>query len=147
MNHAFPLQTVLDVSNLRLDNAGKELGKLLASEMAASEKLVLLKNYRDEYQARFVMAAKAGLGPEEWNNHRAFLDRLEIAIRDAAFAHQKSQNDTQNGRDDWLNKRTKVKAIDALADRHNAQLVAAENRVEQKNTDERSSRDHHKEND
>ena len=147
MNSAFPLQTVLDLSNLRLDDASKQLGRLVASEMAASEKLVLLRNYRDEYQMRFVAAAKAGLGPEEWNNHRAFLDRLEIAIRDAAFAHQKSQHDTQNGRDDWLNKRTKVKAMDTLADRHQAQLTAAENRVEQKNTDERSSRDHHREDD
>src|SRR5262245_56390461 len=110
----FPLQTLLDLSNLRLDDAAKRLGQLLSSETAAAEKVQLLTAYRDEYQSRFLAAAQAGIKRDEWNNYRAFLNRLETAIADAQTLHQQSQRSTQTGRKEWLNRRDKVKAFDTL---------------------------------
>ncbi len=46
-----------------------------------------------------------------------------------------------------MHKRVKVKAMDTLAERHTAQMMQAEVKVEQKNTDERSARSHYKEDD
>ncbi len=84
MNKPFHLQPLLDLSNLRLDEASRQLGKLIAGEQEASQRLELLTQYRDEYQARFVAAAGQGLGPDAWRNYQHFLGRLDAGHRPGA---------------------------------------------------------------
>lgn len=143
MNRAFPLQTLLDLSNLRLDEAAKQLGRLLSSEAAASEKLQLLMTYREDYQAQFVAAAREGLRPEAWSNYQGFLARLDSAITEAQRLHQQSVSRVQNGQQEWLRQQNKTRAFDTLADRHSAQLAQRDARMEQKQMDEFSSRTDH----
>ena len=69
MSKKFHLQPLLDLSNLRLDEATRQLGKLIAGEQEASQRLTLLVEYRAEYQARFLAAAGNGLGPDAWRNY------------------------------------------------------------------------------
>ena len=83
MSKTFRLQPLLDLSNLRLDEATRQLGKLIAGEQEASQRLDLLVQYRDEYQAKFIAAASSGLGPEAWRNYQHFLGRLDQAIDQA----------------------------------------------------------------
>lgn len=147
MTRKFPLQTLLDLSNLRQDEAAKQLGKLLASETAAAEKLQLLTSYRDEYQGRFANAAQTGLRPDEWSNYRAFLDRLESAIEEARALLLQTQRNTHSGRKEWLAKRDRVKAMDTLALRHTERLLQVDLKNEQKASDEFSARERYRERD
>jgi flagellar FliJ protein len=140
MADKFPLQTLLDLSNLRMDESAKKLGQLIAGERAAGERLELLSNYRDEYNNRFLAAAKNGLRPEEWQNYRSFLDRLDEAITQSKEMLQLSQRQTKVGQDDWLNKRGKVKAFDTLAQRHEQRQQYGEMKAEQKLSDEHAAR-------
>lgn len=142
MSKKFHLQPLLDLSNLRLDEATRQLGKLIAGEQEASQRLELLIEYRDEYQARFLAAASNGLGPEAWRNYQHFLDRLEQAISQARALVETSKQRTAAGQRNWLDKRGKVKAFDTLAQRHQARLVYAESRLEQKQSDEHAARRH-----
>ena len=66
MDKTFRLQSLLDLSNMRLDEATRLLGKLIAGEQEASQRLVLLTQYRDEYQTRFIAAEM---------NHQAAIDK------------------------------------------------------------------------
>ena len=77
---AFPLQSLLDLSHLRMDDAARQLGQLLASEQEVGKTLELLEQYRGEYEARFRQAAQDGLGRDEWANYQSFLGRLDEAI-------------------------------------------------------------------
>ena len=77
---AFPLQSLLDLSNVRMDDAARKLGQLLASEQEVEKTLALLEQYREEYEARFRQAAQSGLTREEWSNYQSFLGRLHDAI-------------------------------------------------------------------
>jgi flagellar FliJ protein len=140
MSKPFHLQPLLDLSNLRLDEAARQLGKLIAGEQEASQRLELLTQYRDEYQTRFLAAAGNGLGPDAWRNYQHFLGRLDQAIEQARTMATASKQRTAAGQKNWLDKRGKVKAFDTLAQRHQVRLAYAENRQEQKQADEHTAR-------
>ncbi len=140
MNKPFHLQPLLDLSNLRLDEASRQLGKLIAGEQEASQRLELLTQYRDEYQARFIAAAGQGLGPDAWRNYQHFLGRLDAAIDQAHTMVTASKQRTVAGQQNWLDKRGKVKAFDTLALRHQLRVTYAEARIEQKQSDEHTAR-------
>lgn len=140
MTSKFSLQTLLDLSNLRLDEAAKKLGQLIAGEQEAGKRLQLLIDYREEYQGRFMAAAQSGVSPDVWQNYRAFLNRLDTAVEQAREAVQLSKKHTAAGQQEWLNKRGKVKAFDTLAQRHEARVQHKERRQEQKAVDEHAAR-------
>ena len=142
MNRAFPLQSLLDLSQLRLDEAGRKLGELIAGEQRASQRHSVLVHYREEYRTRFALAAKHGLSPGEWQNYTSFLARLDEAIQqaDSAMTHTKRQ--TVAGQQEWVNKRGRVKAFDTLSDRHQSRVAYQDQRQEQKASDEHGARRH-----
>jgi len=139
MSRAFPLQSLLDLSQLRLDDATRKLGELLAGEQEASQRHALLVQYRDEYQSRFVDAAKNGIGPREWQNYASFLARLDDAVKQAEAAMQSTRQRTAAGQREWLQKQGKVKAFDTLSDRHQTRLAHQDQRRDQKASDEHSA--------
>ncbi|HNH36161.1 MAG TPA: flagellar export protein FliJ [Rhodocyclaceae bacterium] len=136
----FPLQSLLDLSQMRLDDAARRLGELVAGEQEATKRLELLMGYRCEYQARFVAAAKEGLGREAWGNFQSFLAKLDLAVTQAEQQVAASKQRTAAGQKEWLDRRGKVQAFDTLAQRHDARRQQAENRREQKIQDEHAAR-------
>lgn len=140
MARPFPLQTLLDLSQLRLDEATRQLGLLISGEQQAGERLQLLVQYRDEYHARFLAAARNGLGRDTWHNYQSFLARLDAAIEQAREAVSQSQDRTAEGKEEWLAKRGRVKAFDTLAQRHHSRAEYARQKSEQKSLDEHSAR-------
>lgn len=140
MSKTFHLQPLLDLSNLRLDEATRQLGKLIAGEQEASQRLDLLVQYRDEYQTKFLAAASNGLGPDAWRNYQHFLGRLDQAIDQARSMVALSKQRTAAGQQNWLVKRGKVQAFDTLAQRHKTRLAYTEARQEQKLSDEHAAR-------
>ncbi len=142
MNRAFPLQSLLDLSQLRLDEAGRRLGELIAGEQEASRRHTLLVQYREEYRARFVVAAQDGLRPSAWQNYTSFLARLDEAINQASAAMTQTKQQTVAGQQEWVSKRGRVKAFDTLSDRHQSRVAYQDQRQEQKASDEHGARRH-----
>jgi flagellar FliJ protein len=136
----FPLQTLLDLSQARLDDATRQLGQLLASEQEDEKKLSLLLSYRDEYQARFREAARTGMSRDEWRNFQSFLMRLDEAVARQDAVVNASRQRTAHGQKAWLDERTKVKAYDALSQRHRAREQRIEAKREQRFTDEHAAK-------
>lgn len=140
MDKTFRLQSLQDLSGLRLDEAARQLGKLIAGEQEAGKQLELLMQYRDEYQQRFLAAAGAGIAPDAWRNYQHFLGRLDDAIDQARAMVEASKQRTVAGQKNWLDHRGKAKAFDTLARRHQTRVDYAEARDEQKNSDEHTAR-------
>lgn len=131
-----PLQPLLDLMQSRVDEATRQLGRLIAAEQDAKRKLALLSNYRDEYAGRFNEAAKNGLSPHEWRNYQDFLARLDDAI---AHQHQvvaASELNVAAGQKNWQEQRNHHRAIDTLAQRRHEEETTRANRREQKMLDE-----------
>jgi flagellar FliJ protein len=140
MPQRFSLQTLLDLSQLRLDTATKRLGELIAGEQEAQKRYELLVEYRSEYQARFVAAAQNGLAPREWQNFQGFLLKLDDAINQANLMVSQSRSRTAHGQREWIAKRGNLKAFDTLAQRHRDREQVTEVRNEQRDLDEFGSR-------
>lgn len=131
-----PLQPLLDLMQSRVDEATRQLGRLIASEQDAKRKLALLSDYRDEYAGRFNAAAKNGLSPHEWRNYQEFLARLDEAIVHQRQAVVASEQNVAVGQKNWQEQRNHHRAIDTLAQRRHDEAVSRENRKEQKMLDE-----------
>lgn len=142
MARAFPLQSLLDLSQLRLDEAARKLGELIAGEQEASRRHALLVQYREEYRARFVAAAQDGLSPGKWQNFASFLAKLDEAINQADSAMTQTKQQTAAGQQEWVSKRGRVKAFDTLSARHRSRVAYQDQRQEQKASDEHGARRH-----
>ncbi|MBI3525154.1 MAG: flagellar export protein FliJ [Betaproteobacteria bacterium] len=140
MAKPFPLQTLLDLSQLRMDDAARQLGELLAGEQEAGARLILLQEYRAEYHERFAVALRNGIGRDAWNNFQAFLGRLDDAIAQAHALVLQSKQRTAAGQREWVDKRGRVQAFDTLSQRHHNREQSAANRQEQKAQDEHAAR-------
>ena len=142
MTRAFPLQSLLELSQLRLDEARRKLGELIAAEQEASRRHGLLVEYREEYRTRFVLAAKDGLRPGEWRNFASFLARLDEAVNQADSAVTDTKQRTVAGQHEWVAKQGRVKAFVTLSDRHWSRIAYQDQRQEQKLSDEHGARRH-----
>lgn len=140
MNNNFKLQTLLDLSHARMDDAARQLGQLLSSEQEGAQKLAMLTQYRDEYQRGFQEAARQGLEQAQWANYQAFLARLDQAVAQQQSALEQSKQRTSDGQKVWLAQRNKSKAFDTLSQRHRSESLKAEARAEQKFTDEHAAK-------
>jgi flagellar protein FliJ len=140
MAEPFRLQSILDLSQNRMDEAARALAALLASEQDHARKLVMLEDYRTEYQGQFMDAARGGLSPGQWSNYRAFLARIDDAIRHQEHQVAQSHDRSQAGQREWLDTRTRVKAFETLSERHQASIAKSEARAEQRVADDRSGR-------
>jgi len=136
----FSLQTVLELMQVRADEATNRLARLIANERDAKNKLQMLRQYRDEYATRFQHAAQNGLSPAEWHNYQEFLNRLDAAIESQNQAVNQEIRNTANGQQDWQQQRKKLKAFDTLSERHFASEEAIQNRRDQKTQDEFAAR-------
>jgi flagellar FliJ protein len=137
---AFPLQSLLDLSQVRMDDAARKLGLLLASEQEVGKTLALLEQYREEYEARFRQAAQNGLTRDEWGNYQPFLGRIDEAIAQQRTLVEASRQRTVDGQKEWLDKRNRVKAFDTLSQRHRANEVHSEAKSEQRAQDEHAAK-------
>lgn len=140
MSKKFPLQTLLDLSQNRLDDATRILGELMNSEKEATQRLELLIQYRTEYHSRFLESARNGVSQDQWRNFQGFLARLDTAIGQAQNAVNHSKQRTAQGQQQWLEKRGEVKAYDTLSDRFAQRQAYAEMKMEQKALDEHTAR-------
>lgn len=140
MSKQTPLQTLIELTQSRLDDATRELGRLLASERADEQKLELLENYRKEYQARFMAAAQAGLGPEAWRNFQSFLGKLDDAVDHQTRIVTQARARSAAGQQAWVAQRTKSQAYDKLSQRFEAREAGKEARREQKFVDEHATK-------
>ena len=140
MTKPFSLQTVLELMQVRADDATQALARLISSERDANNKLTMLQHYRDEYAARFTQAAQNGLNQREWRNYQEFLNRLDEAIDSQQLTVAQQAKNTAAGQGHWQQQRTKLKAFDTLSDRHFANENAKEQKHEQKIQDEFAAR-------
>ncbi len=139
MTARFHLQPLLDLANTRTDEAARKLGELVAAERDVEQKLKMLEDYRQEYNERFVQAARR---PQPLR--LAQLQRLHQGLDDAIGAQRKvveqSRAKTVEGQQAWLAQRTKLKAFDTLSLRHQQVVSRQEARQEQKQSDEHAAR-------
>ena len=140
MTKPFALQIVLELMQVRADDATHRLAQLISSERNAKSKLDMLRQYREEYAVRFKQAAQNGLAQREWHNYQEFLNRLDEAIDSQLQTVALQIQNTAEGQTHWQQQRTKLKAFDTLSERHYVNESNLELKREQKTQDEFAAR-------
>lgn len=134
------LQTLIELTQNRMDDAAKRLGELLANSNAHEERLRLLEQYRNDYDTRLRDALTTGIGPDALRNYTVFLGRLNDAISEQQRILDEARDHVTVGRQAWVDQRNRKKAFDTLADRQLQIEVKRENKAEQRMTDEHSAK-------
>lgn len=140
MSTPFSLQPLLEIMRERSDEATRKLGQLIAAEHNQKSRLSLLEGYRSEYAEKMQTAIQNGVSPMLLNNYREFLGRIDEAISQQRQMVEKSEQETRSGQEHWRQQNRQMKAIDTLAQRHDAREQHAEGKRDQKNQDEFSTR-------
>lgn len=143
MASRFPLQSLLDHARHRMEAAERLLRILRRKEEAARRRQEELSGYKQEYQQRLAgQAGEHGMAIHLLRDYHAFLGKLDVAIRHQEKEVVEALAHWQSAHDNWLTLRQKVKAYEALADRHRNQERLREEKRDQRQTDEEAARKH-----
>lgn len=127
-----------------VEAAEQKLAQSLAAQQRrvsdAEAKLLELERYRGEYEQGLTQRAGAGIGVAQLRDYQAFLGRLGEAIRQQQAVVQRAcaERDAEQLR--WQQAARRVKAIDHLAEQWLTEERRAEDRRDQRDTDERAQR-------
>ncbi len=139
----FPLQSLLDHSRHRMEAAERLLRILRRKEEAARQRHEELQGYKRDYQQRLAGETGArGMQIHLLRDFHAFLGKLDVAIHHQENEVAQATAHWQSAHDNWLTLRQKVKAYEALADRHRHQEIKREEKRDQRQTDEQAARRH-----
>lgn len=136
MPKRFPLQSLFDLAQSRLDDSAKNLGLLKVQWQQADEKLQQLFSYREDYRVRLHNSVKLGMNASQMRDFQVFLKKLELAIKQQKDEVARCQALWEAGQRDWLEHRRKLKTYDTLSQRHHHTEAGREARLEQREQDE-----------
>ncbi|MEY2700434.1 MAG: hypothetical protein RIQ52_1189 [Pseudomonadota bacterium] len=119
------LQTLMS-SQRRLDEAKRNLDSL--------------GDFQSRYSSKFQQAGGQGLRTSQFGEYRAFLEKICVAIGEQHRTVESADNEVQRVQAVWLAARQKCDGIRQLMESLRHQMVKDENRRDQKEMDDRSSR-------
>jgi flagellar FliJ protein len=134
------LQPVQRIAQSREQKAARHMGESHRNLLAEKAKLLQLKQYHNEYLARFESAVRKGLSSAQLKEYRAFLDKLGAAIGEQERVVAEHKLDHSNKQDDWRESHTRTRALDKVVRRYQQQERQSADRQEQKESDERGQR-------
>lgn len=140
MAAGFPLQSLLDHARHRRDAAERLLLLIKRREDAAKLKREELERYRSEYLARLAGSSRGGIDIQMLQDFHVFLGKLEQAIRNQTGEVERLHERWQAAHDSWLALRQKVQSFEVLETRYHKAEVSRQDRREQRQSDELSSR-------
>lgn len=136
MARQFSLQSLLDHSIHRMEAAERLLRMLGRKEEAARQRLEEVRGYKQEYQQRMTRDGAKGMDIHRLRDYHAFLQKVDQAIKHQESEAAKARESWQAAHAKWLEQRRQVKAYEVLAQRHLQQVRQADERRDQRVTDE-----------
>ena len=133
---AFLLQLAID----QREDAARLMQAAQAAWLLARNKLEQVDGFRHEYRARLANSAQAGMSIGQWRDYQLFLAKLDGAADQQIFEVERLALEYERHKTDWQSCERKVKAFEALRDRHNQAELRKEGQQEQKLLDEFNSR-------
>jgi flagellar protein FliJ len=132
-----PVQRVLDKKE---KDRALELGEARSRLTAAEAKLRDLEQYRRDYEQAFQQRARGGQPVRALRDFQVFLARLDQAIQQQRQIVGAAEHDVTGQSTLWQSAARQVKAVDSVVDRWQGEERRAQDRRDQKETDERAQR-------
>jgi flagellar FliJ protein len=134
------LRPVVRVAENREQQAVRALGESQTAMNLAKQKLAELENYRQDYLQNFQESGKAGMSAARMEDYRRFLQKLDAAIEQQKQVLAQAGYVVEQRRQDWFATRNKVRSLDNVVTRYEAEEQRQAHKKEQGDNDERSQR-------
>lgn len=134
------LKPVQKVAANRERDAARSMGQARIHLAQEEAKLVQLKQYHQEYLERFQKLSSQGMNASQLQEYRAFLAKLDEAIRQQQQVVASSLADHSSHKDNWKQKHTRTQALGKVVERYHKEERKSADRTEQKENDERNTR-------
>lgn len=134
------LSTLIELAENEVENAAKNLGRMIKARDDANEQLNLLNQYRSDYEIRFQSNAQQGLNVTQFTNFQAFIVKLDQAVDGQKKLIQDAEYRIEIAKKNWQECEKKRLSYKTLIDRNAANELKKENKRDQKQTDERATR-------
>jgi flagellar FliJ protein len=128
------------VAESKEQTAAKELGDSTRYVHEQEARLQELRNYHAEYLEKFHTAAKMGMSALQLQEFRAFLAKLERAIREQETIIKDGKNVHKFKKDNWQQKHVRTQALGNVIDRYKQAEIKEQDKREQKESDDRNLR-------
>jgi flagellar FliJ protein len=135
----FRFAFLLERSQALREDAASAMQKAQAGWLAARSKLEQVESFRQEYRSRLTGSDK-GITVTQWRDYQLFLGKLDTVARQQAEEVVRQEQAYQRCLAEWQECEKKVKAFEALQERHQQAELKRENRDEQKMLDEFNAR-------
>lgn len=132
------LEPVVKLAENREQQAARALGDSQSALNQAEQRLDELKNYREEYIQRFHANGAVGMSAVQMGDYRLFLSNLSRAIEQQAELVTQAAAVVEQQRQQWFSRRGKVKMLDNVVSRYQADEQRVVDRKEQLEQDERA---------
>ena len=139
------LKPVQRVAHSREQVAARNLGISRKVLQEQQNKLEQLRHYHQDYLQRFEQAARNGIAAAQMQEYRAFIAKLDEAIRRQESVVAASQSEHTAKKSHWREKHSRTQALNKAIDRYQIAESKNEARSEQKESDELSQRLGHEE--
>ncbi|GAB3537607.1 flagellar export protein FliJ [Noviherbaspirillum agri] len=134
------LETLIELATNQTDEAAKRLGKAIRACQDTEQKLALLLQYRDDYDARFKAGMAGGITAAGYRNFQLFMDKLDKAIDGQQQIVNDAKRRIQEERLLWQSSERKRMSYDTLATRAQQVQQRKDNKRDQKLMDEHATR-------
>jgi len=140
MSKPFRLETVLELAQKDTEKATQEVGRLMNTREAATQKLALLSDYRNNYHQQMLTNAEGGIDVTRLRNYTAFIDRLGNAVDQQKGTINALEAQLQASRANWLEKQRREQSFDILRQRHIEEQRQDQERRAQRDNDEHAAK-------
>jgi len=134
------LDTLIELGQKALDEAGSRLADSRQSEQQAQQFLDTLNQYHLDYRREMQRQMQSGMDALTLTNYRAFLGSLDKAIVQAKEAVESSTRSVDLNQENWRNQHHKLNAYETLNSRREQVEQTKQGRAEQRMSDEFSAR-------
>ena len=134
------LETLMNLAQRETDEAAKRLGAAIKAVADAEQKYQMLSGYRDEYVRKFEAAQVAGMSPMAYHNFRAFMDKLDVALKGQQDMIRHAEARSAKEKELWQACERKRMSYATLNERAAAAALKLEAKRDQKQMDEHAAR-------
>jgi flagellar protein FliJ len=134
------LDILIELASTQSDDAAKRLGLAIRACEDTEQKLSMLLQYRDDYEARFRAGVANGISIAGYRNFQQFLEKLDAAIGGQQKIVDNARRRIDAERGEWQSCERKRLSYGTLATRAQAVEQRKENKRDQKMMDEYATR-------
>jgi len=133
------LDLLVEQTKEALEHAAVDLANSRRTEQQARDHLKVLEGYRADYARERQRLMRAGISPMTFSHYRGFIDMLDAGIAQAMQTLRQQESAVESNQTNLRDQHVKLNSFETLIERRAQSAKVAENRSEQRKTDEMSA--------